>query len=129
RTDADASLPVLVDVRNRLEFFVAALCPDAPPIVVAEPPAIPHLLARMMKRIPRHLVEHAAHASTDGAKIRLPRRLGEATAGATLELYRLLALQQAFRAVRGTPAFLPEERATRELYLLSEAVAIDRTIV
>src|SRR5690606_30877819 len=33
------------------------------------------------------------------------------------------------RAVRGTPAFLPEERATRELYLLSEAAAIDRTIV
>lgn len=127
RGDAPA-LPGLADIRSRLEFYVAALCPGAPPIVVAEPPAVPHLLARWMKGIPAHLVERAAHCSTDGGRIRLPRRLDRGTERETLALYRLLALQQAMRATRGTALHLPADPALRDLYLLSEAVAVDAAI-
>lgn len=124
-------LPGLSDVRTRLEFYVAALCPDAPAIVVAEPPAVPHLLARLMKRIPPHLVRRAAHCSTDGRRIRLPRALDRDTERETLELYRLLALEQALRATRGSPLHVPgdDEPLLRDLYLLSEAAAVDRELV
>lgn len=117
--------PALIDVQARLELYVAALCPGAPPIGVSEPPAVPHLLARWMKRIPAHLVEREALASTDGARIRLPRRLDRETQRETLALYRLLALEQALRATRETPRHLPAEALLRDLFLLSEAATVD----
>ncbi len=85
-------------------------------------------LSRWLAGIPAHLAQRDALASTDGARIRLPRRLDRDTEPETLALYRLLALEQAARATRGTPRFLPAEPALRDLYLLSEATAIDRWI-
>lgn len=118
----------LVDVRRRLELLVGALHADAPPIVVADPPARPSFVGRLARRIPRHLLDVRPLAGTDGSRIRLPRLLAAGTADdAAFAAYRLLAVQQAARAVRGTPRLLrPElDPLVRDLYLLAEAVAID----
>ena len=73
-----------------------------------------------------------ATAATDGAHIWLPRAVesseGEARA---VEHLRLLAVEMAARADRGTPRHAPPEGSdplVRDLYLLAEAVAIDRAI-
>jgi len=130
--DGRSVLP-LARVCQRLELFVHALDAEAPPIVPADPPPAPVWLARLMGRAPRHLAPRNATASTDGARIRLPRTLdtseGEPRAWAT---YRLLAVEQAARAARGTPGHAPRDPSSdsleRDLYLLAEAAAIDRAI-
>ena len=63
----------LGEVRSRLELLVGAIFGSAPPIVPAEPPAIPSFFGRIARRIPRHLLDDRAYASTDGMRIRLPR--------------------------------------------------------
>ncbi|HEX3160711.1 MAG TPA: VWA domain-containing protein [Gemmatimonadaceae bacterium] len=129
----------LAEVRPRLELFVGAIFGDVPSIVPAEPPALPSFVGRLMRRIPRHLLDSRAHASTDGVRIRLPRALHAraARAGETADravavvAYRLLAVEQAARAARGTPtARASEARAltpdVRDLFQLCEAAAVDR---
>ena len=132
----------LADVRQRLELFVHALCDRPHTIVPSDMPPAPVWLARFMGRAPRHLVSLSAEASTDGERIWLPRSLdaafGEARA---LADYRLLAIEQAIRAARGTMRHVPpsrthpgsegERRAAleRDLYLLAEAVAVDCALV
>jgi nitric oxide reductase NorD protein len=121
----------LAEVKQRLELFTGAMFRAAPPIGVAEPPAIPHWMARLALRTPGHLVERRARASTDGERIRLPAALGAADgSGAAFARYRLLAVQQAARAERGTPRHLPGggEPLVRDLFLLAEAAAVDRWI-
>jgi len=122
----------LARVRPRLELFVRAFYPEAPPIRPADPPPASVWLARLLGRAPRHLASRVASASTDGAHLWLPRTLdasgGEPRALAT---YRLLAVEQAARAARDTPSHAPRggsDPLERDLYLLAEAVAIDQTI-
>jgi nitric oxide reductase NorD protein len=51
-------------------------------------------------------------------------------ANAALSTYRLLALEQAARAERGTPAWLPVANSLeRDLFLLAEASAVDSLLV
>ncbi|HEX7126132.1 MAG TPA: VWA domain-containing protein, partial [Thermodesulfobacteriota bacterium] len=76
-------------------------------------------LARLARRTPPHLVADRPLAGTDGARIRLPPDLDP-------QAYRLLVLEQAARAARGTPLRLPPAGPLRDLYLLAEGVAIDR---
>jgi nitric oxide reductase NorD protein len=60
----------------------------------------------------------------------LPRALAlEEDLGAAVATYRLLAIEQAARARRGTASFVPDEALARDLYLLAEAVAVDRALV
>jgi nitric oxide reductase NorD protein len=117
----------LADVRRRLDLFLAALYEDPPAIVASDPPPAPTWLARAFGRAPRHLVERTALAATDGASIRLPRTLPGGD-GADIT-YRLLAVEQAARAARGTPECLTGDRLERDLALLAESVAVDRLIV
>ena len=42
--------------------------------------------------------------------------------------YRLLALEQVARVVRGTPAATPSDRLERDLYAVAEAAAVDRQL-
>ncbi len=122
--------PQLEDVRRRVELFVAALFPDAPEIGVADPPAPLSLLARLARRRTAHLYIRAAISSTDGQRIRLPRLLDSLPATAVLDRYRLLALEQASRASRGTSASLPgTDPLLRDLYLLAEAASVDCFLV
>lgn len=138
----------LAEVRPRLELLVAAIFGDSPPIVSAEPPALPSFAGRLARRIPRHLLDERAHASTDGTRIHLPGSLaarstdaGESSGPrAAIAMYRLLAMEQAARAARGTPAALREAlsdaqsrgvpanllAAVRDCFHLCEAAAVDR---
>jgi len=121
----------LVDVRRRLELLIGALYGSTVPIVIADAPARPSFIARVARRIPRHLIDVRALSGTDGRRIRLPRALsahhGDEDAFA---LYRLLAVQQAARVRRGTPLLLQSSLSplVRDLFLLAEAVAIDHEI-
>ena len=127
RAGADPG-PGLAELRRRLELFVVALFPDSPGIGPADPPPAPTLLARLAGRAPRRSGADAL-ASTDGRRIRLPRRLEAVPSPGVAARYRLLALAQAARAARGTPALVPPGDAlVRDLFLLSEAAATDRTV-
>ncbi len=121
----------LVDIRTRLELLIAALFADPPGIVVAQAPARPTPMARWVRRIPRHMLEERALSSTDGFRLRLPSSL-DATDGRddAIALYRLLAIQQAYRAERGTPDLLPsiDDPLVRDLYWLAEAAVVDMRI-
>ena len=121
----------LVDVRRRLELLMSALYGNTSPIVIADAPARPSYIARVARRIPRHLIDVRALSGTDGRRIRLPRTIdahrGDEEAFA---LYRLLAVQQAARVRRGTPLLLQSilNPLVHDLFLLAEAVAIDHEI-
>ena len=119
----------LADVRARLELFTGAVFDDAPPIGVAEPPAVPNWFGRVALRQPRHLIGRKAVATTDGTRVRLPASL-DASGGkeAAFSDYRVMALCLTAKAARGTPDLLGsvEDLLVRDLYLLSESVAVDR---
>jgi nitric oxide reductase NorD protein len=122
---------LLAEVRQRLELFTGALFGGAPPIGVAEPPALPNWFARLALRIPNHLLERRTHASTDGERLRLPAQISAAAGpDASFARYRLLAVEQAARAARGTPLVLADadDLLVRDLFLLAEAAAVDRMI-
>lgn len=120
----------LQDVRRRLELFVAAVFPNVPEIGIAEPPAQPSLLGRLARRGTSHLYGHAALSSADDLRIRLPATLENLPASEVLGRYRLLALEQATRAWRGTPGLVTgKDLLHRDLYLLSEAAAVDSYLV
>ncbi|MGI8509785.1 MAG: nitric oxide reductase activation protein NorD [Gemmatimonadaceae bacterium] len=81
--------------------------------------------------MPRHLRNVEVVAASDGRCIRLPRELANATgSGSANTQYRLLAIEQAERIARGTATMLPAigELLERDLYLLSEAAAVDAEI-
>ena len=121
----------LAEVRARLELFTAAVFDDAPPIGVAEPPAVPNWLGRAARRIPSHLLRRDALAWTDGALVRLPAVL-DASEGTDVAFarYRLVAVELAARAARRTTETLVRagDRLVRDLYLLAEAAAVDRAL-
>jgi len=121
----------LSEVRGRLELFTRAVFPEALPIVVAEPPAVPNWFARVALRIPRHLVLREPVPSTDGVRIRLPAVLDAAHGwDSAFARYRLLATALTARAVRGTVDMLPvDDPLSAELYSLCESLAVDRWLV
>ncbi len=127
RTDAP---PGLQDLRRRLEIFIAAVFPEAPEIGLAEPPAPPSLLRRLSRYDTAHLHSPVALASTDGTRIRLPGHLPGLPLSRIADRYRLLALEQAARVHRGTLRFMPtSDLLLCDLYLLSEAAAVDAMLV
>ncbi|MEO8140002.1 MAG: hypothetical protein ABI742_10165 [Gemmatimonadota bacterium] len=122
--------PGLQDLRRRLELFIAAVFPDAPEIGLAEPPAPPSFLSRLSRYRTSHLHGQVALASSDGARIRLPGHLEELPREQIADRYRLLAMEQAARVHRGTLAVMPTaDLLLRDLYLLSEAAAVDVMLV
>ncbi len=126
---ATAGPPGLTELKPRLELFLAALCVGAPPIVVAEPPAVPTWLGRWARRLPPHLVERRALPSSDGARLRLPPRMDEEGVRAPVA-FLVVALGQALRARRGSSRSLPHEMPApvRDLYAIAEAAAVEREI-
>lgn len=122
--------PRLQDLRRRVELFVAAVFPDAPGIGIAEPPAVPTVLTRLSRYRTSHLYPQAALPNCDAARIRLPGHLDDVATEQIPDRYRLLALEQAARLQRGTFAVMPMAGLLlRDLYLLSEAAAVDRMLV
>jgi nitric oxide reductase NorD protein len=120
---ARGTLP-LAHVRRRLELFVAALFGDVPPIVPVDPPPPATWLERVLGRAPRRPA--TALPATDGMSVWLPRAIETVDSPSdAVGAYRLWAVEQTARAVRGTPRCAPADALERDLYWLCEAVAVD----
>ncbi|WP_324104207.1 nitric oxide reductase activation protein NorD [Noviherbaspirillum sp.] len=117
----------LADVAQRISLLLAAVFGDAMPLHVAQAPAPPTLLRALLRRHEQPAAQSALPV-TDGQAIWLPSELN--ASDAAIERYRILALQQAMRAARGSaglraPGSTPLER---DIYLLLEAVAADHAL-
>lgn len=122
----------LDDQRDRLRLLLAAVYGLDATFRVAQPPAPPPFLRRLLLRLPRGLVPATAVPATDGRDLFLPRSLAPLPGLPADRLYRLLALQQAVRAQRlaamPTGAW-PRAGLEQTLFELSEAVAADRQLI
>lgn len=121
----------LADVAARLTLLAEAAFGRRLPLRIAQAPAPPTWLSKLFQR------GHApagtfALPATDGASIWLPASFDrdEPHEQAALR-YRVLMLQQAMRAVRGSAGYYPSggPQALRALYLLLEAHAADAQLV
>jgi nitric oxide reductase NorD protein len=117
--------------RPRLELFLAALFGQPIPIAAAEPPPPTTWLARLAHGRPAAGAEQRLIPGTDGVRIFLPPCLPVADDEEdTRELYRLLAVEQAVRLMRGTARATADlsgiER--RDWFALREAAVVDRWI-
>lgn len=130
--DREPEMLRLEAVERRLSLFLNATFRLDVPIVVAEPPMPPNFLVRWFREIPKFNVREEPIPSTDGARIRLPRRLPypEGERERAVERYRVYAVEQAIRLMRGTAHHVPEDdrHPTRPLYLLAEGASADRYI-
>src|SRR5690625_619118 len=120
----------LDDQRARLQLLITAIFERDIPVRVAQPPAPPSFLSRLLRPLPTCLRQSNALPATDGIHIFLPRRLQASQQLSPSRWFRLLALQQAARACRGTAAHvqLPAEGLTHQLYLIREAASVDQSI-
>lgn len=124
---AAPAAPALEDVRRRLELVLAALYGRALRIESAPEPRPPSWVWRLLgaQRPAPPLATHA------GDTIRLPRTLPAADADEALVRWRVLALGQAERVVRGSAALAEaaEDPLERTLYALCEGAAVDRALL
>ena len=120
----------LADSVQRIDLLLTAVFGHGWPLRNAQPPAPESLLARFARA--RHGPRvHVALPATDGQRIWLPAELGLVDAGEAARTYRLLALQQAMRAQRGSAALWARARTPLEqdLVVLLEADAADADLV
>jgi nitric oxide reductase NorD protein len=116
----------LESVHRRLELVVAALY-GRPLSMSSTAPGRRSLTERAFGVLGLQREAHRSAPSVEGETIRLPEMLdapdGDAAA---ISRYRILAIEQAERIVRGTPAQVPAtDPLERDLYLLREGLAID----
>lgn len=123
--DAPVTL-MLVDVAERLDLLLTAVFPERYRIRVAQPPARPTLLDQLFHRQDRPRRRDAVPA-TNGISIWLPQDSHITQADIGAELYRVMALQQAVRATRGSAQFIDQRvpAEVADLYLMLEAHAAD----
>jgi len=126
--DAVVSLP---DARWRLELFASAFVGLPVSIARADSPAPTTWLARFTRHGPASARRRGATPGTDGTRLFLPASLPAGNGvDAALEMYRLLALQQAVRLLRGTGtlALSADAGEIRDRFLAVEAAVVDRWI-
>lgn len=120
----------LARVRQRLELFLAALFGMPIAIAPMESPAPVNWLARLAAP-PARPKHRGPSCGTDGVRVFLPPALdrGEGE-DETLAVYRLLAVEQALRILRGTARVYERvgRADLRDWFLLAEAAAADRWI-
>lgn len=118
----------LADSKDRLSHFLLASFGRDMAIRAANPPARPTLLTRLFSKQPLPLV--AVLPSNDGSHVYLPPQLVAAQADDALRIWRVMALQQGARIMRGSTRAawtLPEPQ--RAFMLLNEAVNIDALLL
>ncbi len=121
---------VLADVAPRLDLLITAITGTSYPIRIAQPPAHPTFLARLFRRA-QHPWQCQPVPATDGQRLWLPADSGIEDVDHGNELYRIMALQQAIRAQRGSADFLDKTFSPlqADVYLLLEAWAVDEALV
>jgi hypothetical protein len=125
----------LDQVRRRLECLLAALYDRPVRVEALTPPAPPGVVWRVVDGVMR-VVGGGGRATdmlarVDGDCVRLPAAVhAEAGPEAAVAHYRLLALQQAERLVRGTAAWAPADGdlLVRDLFHVAEGAAVDAAI-
>lgn len=124
------SAVTLASVRGRLELFVTALLQTPISISTLQPPAPVTWLSALARGPGRRRPEPAV-CGTDGERVYLAPSLHvQESNEAPLAIYRLLAVQQGVRLVRGTSrvaARISSEHA-RDWFAFAEAIAVDRWI-
>ena len=129
RPPTGAPILALERMRHRLELLLHALHGRIISIFPADPEPAPTWLSWLARRAPRHLASAGGLASTDGQHVWLPRTL-DARDGepAALDRFRLLAVEQASRLVRGFARSHPHDtpRVEQDLYWIATADAVDR---
>ncbi len=121
---------LLADIAPRLDLLITAVTGHSYPLRIAQPPAHPTFLSRVFRRTQFPWQQQPVPA-TNGRFLWLPAdsRIEDINFG--YELYRVMALQQALRAVRGS-AEPPQPISSplhRDVYLLLEAWASDVTLL
>ena len=126
----DAVVP-LRDARWRLELFASAFAGTHVRIAEAESPAPRSWLAMLTRRGPASARRPDAMPGTDGRRLYLPAALpAREGVDPALEMYRLLALQQIARLLRGSAplAMSADTEEIRDRFLAAEAAVVDRWI-
>lgn len=120
---------LLADNAPRLDLLITALCGRSLPIRTAQLPPRPTFLARLFGQQSRPWLQHPLPA-TDGQQLWLPADTGVTDLHQGAELYRVMALQQAMRAWRGSAAMINPEWSPlqADAYLLLEAWAADQEL-
>lgn len=126
----------LLDVAERLDLLIGAVFGVHYPIRTAQVAARRTFLASLYKR--RHLpIPLLAIPATDGASLWLPGQLNAEKTDDALEIFKVMALQQAMRAHRRSAQVFNQAKPTtaapaplvRDLYLVLEANAADAALV
>ena len=120
----------LGDVAQRLDLLVSAVFGRSIPLRVAQAPAPPSWLARLLLRYPLPPPGAQSLAATDDHSVWLPSAFAtqDGNSDAAAQRFRVLALQQAMRAARGSARQAPpatQAPLRHALYHLLEAHAAD----
>lgn len=123
-------VPALRDVVARLDHFLISVFGSVYRIRPAQAPAPPTLLSRLLGTHRGPGLRRAIPA-TDGERIWLPPELLDLDWTLGVQRYRVMALQQAMRASRGSPALCDGnlDGFTADVFLLLEAQAADRDLL
>lgn len=123
-------LVTLADVAPRIDLIITALFATHFPLRVAQPPARQTVLSRLFRRELQPL-QHLAVPSTDGKSIWLPRNAATTDVAQASAWYRIIALQQAMRATRGSAALIDARLPPlqRGVFLILEALAADEALL
>lgn len=121
----------LASIRPRLELFVAALFGVRIQIRSLAPPAPPTWLARLAASRPPRRLDQVVCA-TDGNRVYLADEIDRnGTAENTVDLYRLLAIEQSARMVRQSPRAFAQltSKQAQDLFRIADAAIVDRWVV
>lgn len=131
---AGPQLVRLGDVAQRLDLLVTGAFGSSLALRLAQVPAPPSWLARLLLRYPLPPLRPQALAATDDHSVWLPPALPvqDGNSSAAVQRFRVLVLQQAMRAARGSARHAPDAVQAplrHALYHLLEAHAADAALV
>lgn len=130
KSDGGSPAVSLRDVAQRLDLLITAAFGRSYQIRVSHAPAPATFLTKVFRRAegPRTTV---AIPATDGNSIWLPAQLSRLERNLASEWYRILALQQAVRAIRGGSQYVEQTEGPlhRALFCVLEADAADKALL
>lgn len=121
---------LLADVALRLDLLITAITGHSYPLRTAQHPAHPTFLSRLFGGVQAPWLQQALPA-TNGSYLWLPANSHISNIAHGNELYRVMALQQALRAQRGSaePPQALGSALQQDVYLLLEAWATDAELI